>query len=132
MYGRGFEAAERVSFDLTYKRSPDKRGIEPGVIKGAPTDDSYKEGAESPGGWNNFDFANWPENEDDVQGWLYHYFTLAMQEAIHEGLEWFRVDGKIFLNPHDDRFQDLDDAVIDLSNEFIEKLYNLAMERKSK
>jgi hypothetical protein len=66
-------AAERCNFSLTYGRASQPRELYPGGMIGQPIDDVYHPGEQSSGDWD------------------------------HDALEWFRVDGKPWLDPHDPR-----------------------------
>jgi hypothetical protein len=97
-------AAERCNFSLTYGRASQPRELYPGGMIGQPIDDVYHPGEQSSGDWDHdapdgyYDGAVLTE-EDFID----HYAGMAISEAVHEALEWFRVDGKPWLDPHDPR-----------------------------
>jgi hypothetical protein len=91
-------ASARVEFQLTYARCESRREIEPGRLSGPEIADAYRTGEKAPGDWEDGDDARYVDYDED--GWINRYASYAVTEAIHEALEWFRVDGKPWLNPH--------------------------------
>lgn len=96
-------AAERVSFQLNYSRAPEAREFRPGHMAGPMIDDAF--GGEHPvsGEWAQNPPPAWyiPESPEMTQAdWIAHFAHMALNEAVHEALEWFQVDGRPWLNPH--------------------------------
>ena len=89
-------AAARCSFQLTYGRAGDRREFFPDGIGGPSIDDAFRPGQSSPGEW----CGDSGHKEYDVDGWIDVYASYALNEAVHEALEWFQVDGKPWLSPH--------------------------------
>lgn len=44
-------------------------------------------------------------DEDSVEAWLKFWMESAINEAVHEALEHYHVDGKPYLDPHDSRYE---------------------------
>lgn len=105
------KAASRVSFQLTYTRADAPRAFEPGVLAGPWIADAYRPGERSPGDWESPDGALLADQDELTEAeWVDHYAGYAIAEAIHEALEWFRVDGRPWMNPHgraEDRIHEL-------------------------
>lgn len=116
-------AAHRVGFQLTYARSPVPRVFSPGWLNGPDIDNAYGGGLQS-GGWDSPD--DWTLDLDE-DGWVDRYATVAVREAVHEALEWFRADGKPWLDPHGPA----EAEIHALCGEFAEKLVALRRERAS-
>lgn len=110
-------AAERVSFQLTYGRSPVQRRFSPGELTGPPIPCAYGNPLDASGGWTDssadtpasqdggwYDSRDWPDPDDPAcrseQQWVDVFAGYAVNEAVHEALEWFRVDGRPWLDPH--------------------------------
>lgn len=54
---------------------------------------------------------------------VYHVLSMAVYEAIHEALEWTRLDGEILLDPHDRKWEN---DILALSGDVSAKLFELA------
>lgn len=92
------EAARRCEFQLTYARSPVRREFSPGWLDGPDLPDAYREGGTTSGAWMDGDsLYDGPATAD---GWIDRYAAMAVNEAVHESLEWMRVDGRPWLDPH--------------------------------
>lgn len=78
-------AAGRFDYQLHYVRSPDPRRIDHygGTLIGPPLDHDGRILAD-------------PTVEDYVR----EYLGMAVAELVHEALEWTRVDGRPYLDPH--------------------------------
>jgi len=104
------EASARCSFQLTYERAPGTRHFSPAHITGDPIANAWPEEPgedRSPGEWDNgTECPAYSEAtggcRDDVttDEWIDHYAAMAVCEAVHEALEWFRVDDQPWLDPH--------------------------------
>ena len=91
---------ERVTFDLTYKRTEEPRRFDESGIRGPILDNAIiASDDEQSGDW---DSADWDDLSSDASDfdWLIAMFTAAAYEGLHEALEWFQVDGRPFLDPH--------------------------------
>jgi hypothetical protein len=99
----GFEEArDRAEFCLTYDRC-DPREFMEDTLAGPMIPNAFGEGL-SPGDWSSGD---WPAEDADVETWLAHFAQMAVNEALHEALEWFKVDGKPWLDPHGEMERDI-------------------------
>lgn len=93
-------AAERVSFQLTYARADKPRRFQPGFLDGPDIPCAYGGELNASGAWEDGGdlgevFADRSEDQ-----WIDRYASYALNEAVHEALEWFRVDGKPWIDPH--------------------------------
>ncbi|MFB6392667.1 hypothetical protein [Polymorphospora lycopeni] len=92
------EAAARVEFQLTYARSPVRRKFGSDGITGPSIPCAYGRDLNASGDWDD------PRPTDppilNPAGWIDRYAGYAVAEAIHEALEWCRVDGAPWLDPH--------------------------------
>lgn len=112
------DAAERVRFDLTYRRERGRRLFQPSGLSGHDIHNAYRRGGWSNGEWS----AEFPDWDDDSVDWVREFFTVAISEAVHEALEWFRVDGAPLLDPHWKH----EETLMQMSAEFAHALYALA------
>jgi hypothetical protein len=114
-------ASERCSFQLTYDRADEPRTFTPGWLSGASIPDAHDPTERSPGEW----MADHTCDDDvDEAGWVDKYASYAIHEAVHEALEWFRVDGKMWLDPHGPD----EDVICHLVDELVAKLARLRKE----
>ncbi len=91
-------AAARVSYNLSYKRSETPRRFDMYELTGDELDDAYAApGKKSTGAWA---CPHFPSLDGNEEAWVQEYFCVAVTEAVHEALEWFRVDGRLVMNPH--------------------------------
>jgi hypothetical protein len=102
---------DRMSFNLSYAYDP-KRELGEGGIDGKPIPNAYRptsRGGEgkAPGDWVG-EIAFWEDNP------YLQTFANAINEAVHEALEWAKVDRKPFLDPHGPHENDVFNAVSDL------------------
>lgn len=118
-------ASERTSYQLTYARDPSPRVFQHTGISGSDIPCSYGSGIDSSGEWCQ-DMPLW---DDDSVDWTLEFLKCAINEATHEVLEWFQVDEVRVLDPHvvvkGETTFDARQDVIDLANEFAERLYAL-------
>jgi hypothetical protein len=108
-------AAKRCDFQLTYDRALDRRDLAPGVLYGPLIPDAYRPEEQAAGEWES------PADGDSIlteEGWINRYASYAVQEAVHEALEWFRVDGRPWLDPHGPA----DNDIYRLVDELVDKL----------
>lgn len=89
------EAKERVEFRLTYART-EPREFAQELLLGPRIPDAYGNGTSS-GDWCSGD---WPDDDDGAEEWLAHFMQMAVNEAVHEALEYLHVDGRSYLDPH--------------------------------
>jgi hypothetical protein len=92
-------AASRVSFQLTYARANDPRVFSAGWLSGPDIPDAYGDAEDTPGEWDGGD-AFRDTSQFTEPEWIDRYAGYAINEAIHEALEWLRVDGRCWLDPH--------------------------------
>lgn len=101
-------AAARVDFRLTFARTDEPRHLHAHGIAGPriansyhghdPEDDTLTgRTAQSSGSWEDPDH---PGREEPEQAHIDRWFVTAVREAIHEALEWYRVDDDPYLDPH--------------------------------
>lgn len=88
-------ARDHVEFRLTYDRC-DPRWFSRDMLDGPMIPDAFGPG-EAPGEWYS---PNHPSDDAPAEAWLAHFAQIAVNEAIHEALEWFKVDGHPWLDPH--------------------------------
>lgn len=96
-------ALRRTSFRLTYGKTETSRRFREDGIDGPNVPDAFSEGKLQSGNWEQLPafFVNGKAIEEATQEhWLAHFFSMAINEAVHEALEHFQVDGKPYLNPH--------------------------------
>ncbi len=91
-------AAARCEFQLTYARSPIRRMFGAGMLDGPNIPDAYRPGTTSPGEWLGGDGIE--SGITDPDEWVNRFASYAVNEAVHEALEWMRVDGGPWLDPH--------------------------------
>ena len=117
-YPASQRASARMSFDLAYRRSDVRRIFEPGFIYGLDQPCSRRPGGVSCGAWE--DDHTYAPDADDESAWVDHYAGVALQEAVHEALEWCQVDGTPWLDPHGPALQEIHEAVGALHARLIE------------
>lgn len=91
-------AAKRIDFQLTYARSEQAREFTPGWLSGPQIADAFRPGSTASGEWSNPDDEARADLTEDE--WIERFASYAINEAIHEALEWFQVDGRPWLSPH--------------------------------
>jgi len=92
-------AVGRVDFSLTYART-EPRTFFPDEMRGPDLPDAYGGDHPQVGEWTGGTSLNEEELDVPESDWLAHFASMAVGEAVHEALEWFRVDGKPWLDPH--------------------------------
>lgn len=110
-YEVGCAVALRCSFDLTYRRSDRPRQLTPGWMSGGDIDNAYRPDDKASGEWIWEDDRPDVPSDPTVHQWETHFASMAISEAVHEALEWFRVDGKPWLDPHGDQEPRIYDSV---------------------
>jgi hypothetical protein len=88
-------AAARVSYQLMISRSRMYREFSRDGLTGPDIDCARTPGGSSLGGWTDPPPSGLTEQE--CVDW---FQMIALQECVHEALEWFQVDGKPWLDPH--------------------------------
>jgi len=91
------QARDRVEHRLTYDRC-EPREFYQDSMDGPSIPDALGDGTSS-GEW--FGGDRLAEDADEEER-LAHFAYMAVNEAIHEALEWFKVDGRPWLDPHGD------------------------------
>jgi len=108
-------AAARASFDLTYGRAERPRRFVVDGIESIEEIDNSRYGhvanapATSSADWNNdgdgdvdLDLDNHGRlRRVNEQDWFDDFARSAVGDGVHEVLEWLRVDGQLWLDPHD-------------------------------
>lgn len=92
-------AAERVSFQLTYARAEKRRRFTPGFLDGPDIPCAYG-GELASSAWEDSGDLGEVFADRTEQEWIDRYASYAINEGVHEVLEWFRVDGRPWLDPH--------------------------------
>lgn len=119
-------AAARVDFRLSYDATDEPRRAHGWGINGPEIRNAYYgRGLDdtdrpefSSGDWEDPDHPPADASEDEhIEAW----FGSAIRESIHEALEWFWVDGEMFLNPHGKQ----EDAIHHLSGVLVKELLAL-------
>lgn len=116
----GFEkASERVSYDLSFKRAETPRKFREYELTGDDLDDAFSPaGQKSTGHWECPHFM-----EGDArppEDWFREFFKVAITEAVHEAMEWFRIDGRLVINPHGKNEM----KIFEVSDRFGEELWD--------
>lgn len=87
-------AAARVSFALAYARTG-PREFSAQEMDGPMVPNAYGDGEQ---------WILWVDGDDPDEisedGFVDKFARMAISEAVHEALEWFRVDGEPWLDPH--------------------------------
>ena len=102
-------AAERTSFQLSYRRSAEPRVFHRNGLTGPRIDCAFDPDGFGAGDWE--EPEAWarptdPETEEPLEDpttvdeWHAAFFAVAVAEAVHEACEWFKVDGRTVVNPH--------------------------------
>jgi hypothetical protein len=126
-------AAARVRFDLTYRRSPERRVFHRAGLTGPLLDDAFVAGKLSGGDWDTHDW--WAAERDDGtyecdgrsdDDWHREFFVVAISEAIHEACEAFQVDGRVVVNPHSSAYSS---AVHAIGEDAAQRLWEVAHRR---
>lgn len=120
---------ERISFHLTYARD-ETRHFNAGGLDGRQIPNAYwaedRKGINpknAPGEWCHDEF--WREcvtEKETVRAAL----RVAISEVVHEALEWFHVDGHVFIDPHGDD----EDLIIRMSVDFADTIFALAGDKE--
>lgn len=92
-------AVARVEYRLTFDKC-DPRSIYPGELLGPDIPCAFTEGRLMPGEWYDGESPSAEDPEQTEQDWFAHFAKMAVNEAVHEALEWLKVDGRCWLNPH--------------------------------
>lgn len=120
-------AAARVSFQLTYARSQHPRRFAAGLLTGPDLPCAYSSDVRASGDWEDGGDADGVFPGRGEQEWIDRYANYAINEAVHEALEWLRVDGRPWLDPHGA----VETEIYALTNELCERLADLRRARLS-
>lgn len=93
-------AAGRVSFQLTYGRAEKPRRFQPGFLDGPDIPCAYGGEVDASGAWEDGGDMGEVFAERTEEEWVTRYASYAINEGVHEVLEWLRVDGRPWLDPH--------------------------------
>lgn len=92
-------AVARLRYRLAFT-STDRRTFRPDELCGPDIPDALDEQRMSPGAW----FQDFGPDPSDVTvseaEWLAHFFSMVLNEGVHEILEWYQIEGRRYLNPH--------------------------------
>ena len=100
------EAQRRCAYHLTYDRAD--RSLTSGGMEGPDIPCAYEGAIDEDGKIHSAHKGSgewvgnpcWIEDEATPEDWIEFWFTCAIDEAVHEALEHFHVDGKPWLDPH--------------------------------
>lgn len=104
-----YESLERVRYTLSFQRVP-PRLLHEGGISGPPIPCAYEgtpdlneesgthQAHETDGDW--IGDSGQTDDTDSSSKWIEFWFRCAIDEAVHEALEHFHVDGDTLLDPH--------------------------------
>lgn len=106
-------ARQRVDFRLTYDKC-DPRDFEVDMLHGPYVPDAFSENGVQVGEWYQGDGPDYDDPEATEGDWHDHFAAMAVNEAVHEALEWFQVDGRPWLDPHGESERAIYQAVNDL------------------
>ncbi|MEU1813144.1 hypothetical protein [Micromonospora aurantiaca (nom. illeg.)] len=112
-------ASARVSYQLTYARSPSRRRFTPGELTGPDIPCAYDGPIAASGDWEDSRDLDEIHPDRSEDGWINRYGGYAIAEAIHEALEWLRVDGQPWLDPHGPNSTQVSAAMDDLVAQLI-------------
>lgn len=82
------------TFQLTYARAASDRVLHDAGITGPDIDDSRDRRHQSCGDWHD------ETGPTEDGGMLFQWFRMALNESVHEALEWFQVAEEPLLDPH--------------------------------
>lgn len=109
-------ALGRVNFRLTYGKT-EPRDFTVDCLWGPDIPNAFRDGM-APGSWMSGDYPDFDDPDVTEDDWLAHFAQMAVNEAVHEALEWFQVDGKPWLNPHGEHEREIYRLVGDLCAAF--------------
>ncbi|MDG9674857.1 hypothetical protein [Micromonospora sp. DH14] len=112
-------ASARVSYQLTYARSPVTRRFSPGELTGPDIPCAYDGPIAASGYWEDSRDLDELRPDRTDNDWIGRYAGYALAEAIHEALEWLRVDGQPWLDPHGRHGAQVHAAVDDLVDHLV-------------
>lgn len=103
------KANARVEYCLTFDRCA-PRTFYPNEMHGPDIPDAFANRF-MPGEW--YDGTSVPEDDPAMteEKWFARFAKMAVNESVHEALEWLKVDGKPWLNPHGESERAIYDAV---------------------
>lgn len=100
------QATARVEYCLTYERCA-PRTFYPSELHGPDIPDAFADRF-MPGEWYDGDDGPDPDDPEATQAdWFAKFAKMAVNEAVHESLEWFKVDDRPWLNPHGDHEREI-------------------------
>lgn len=103
------DAADRVDYRLTFGELAGSRRFHPSFVEGPDLSDAREPGRVTSGDWCGDDLDEGPDG--DAETWFAHFAGMVVGEAVHEALEWFRVDGGLWLDPHGEHERAIHEAV---------------------
>ena len=125
------EAALRVRYNLLYGNTTRELTSEglygddiPCACEGVSDDEEYDgihKPHESSGEWTS-NHRGTPANLKSPDEWIRFWFNAVIDEAVHEALEHFHVDGAPLVDPH---LREIRDLVFEITAECGDKLYAL-------
>jgi hypothetical protein len=114
-----------MTFQLTYARAGIHRRFSPGQLSGPLIPCAYGSPLDASGSWEDGDDLCFDHPQRTEEQWINRYAGYAVNEAIHEALEWLRVDGRCWLDPHGPAKL----RIYALTNGFIDQLAALRAEQ---
>jgi hypothetical protein len=98
-------AKRRTKYTLTFDRSTrELQGIGlsgrniPCAYEGIEEDGEIHQAHDAPGSW--IGESNFTSDDFTEEDWIHFWMRCAIEEAVHEVLEHFQVDGAPLLDPH--------------------------------
>lgn len=91
-------ARERAEYRLTFDKC-DPRLIMPHELMGPDIPCAFTERM-MPGEWYDGEAPSEEDDEQTEEDWFAQFAKMCVNEAVHEALEWLKVDGRPWLNPH--------------------------------
>lgn len=103
------KANARVEYCLTFDRCA-PRAFYLNELHGPDIPDAFANRF-MPGEW--YDGTSVPEDDPEMteEKWFARFAKMAVNESVHEALEWLKVDGRPWLNPHGESERAIYDAV---------------------
>lgn len=98
------EVAHRVSYDLDYRRVETPRKFVQNGIVGKTIDNARDPVGERVTGRFTTLWDKTYQKARSREEWLRLFFVAVLQEAGHEAMEWFQLDGVPLVDPHSHEF----------------------------
>lgn len=110
-------AYARMNFRLTFGKATESRHFTSDTLYGPDIPCAFTD-RHMPGEWYQADTPSEDDPEVTEADWHETFATMAINEAVHEALEFFQVDGKPWLDPHGEHDNQIYEAVNALCQQF--------------